>query len=303
MAHQVPTLSGLLQSDTTSLSDSIPERDGSADIYANVFRGSGGLRSAGHLYLDTSSKTTSFTVDESTHNSTHYLVSTAGGAVTVTLPAATGVTDKVVIVTKTTSDSSNVVIDANSTETADGTLTVVLYRQYDHAILHCDGTGWHVIQRPATLFCSVAASTAVTASSETDFDQSVTLGANTLKAGDRIKFRAQVFVTAADASDTLTVRAKIGSTTIASTGALDATANDVAYIEGEVVIRTSGASGTLVASGVAMIGVEGTATAKPFKLASTAIDTTAAQAFKCTGQWSDATGNSCRLDTFTVERA
>jgi hypothetical protein len=147
MTHQVPTLTGLLQSSTESLSDSIPERDGSGDIYGNVLRGSAGLRSAGHLYLDTKAKTSSFTIDESSNNGTTYLVDASGGAVTVTLPAATSSTDKVVIVKKTSATSLTllVTIDGNASETIDGLTTYIMYGLDEFVAIHCDGTEWHVI--------------------------------------------------------------------------------------------------------------------------------------------------------------
>ncbi len=156
----------------------------------------------------------------------------------------------------------------------------------------------------AMMFANTAASSALTASStETTFSTgTVTLPANNLGAGSVIRFRAQVIATATNSTDTLTVKVKIGSTVIATTGAVDVANNDIAYIEGCLIVRTAGASGTAVATGVVGLGAEGTVTAKPFKLASTTLDTTAAQAVTVSGQWSTTSGsNSCRLDVFTVE--
>ena len=42
---------------------------------------------------------------------------------------------------------------------------------------------------------------------------------------------------------------------IVATGALDVANNDIAYIDATIVIRTDGASGTLVASGIAFMYV------------------------------------------------
>jgi hypothetical protein len=110
------------------------------------------------------------------------------------------------------------------------------------------------------LFASVAASAAVSnTTTETAFDQSYTIPANTLKAGDVISGRAQVIATSTNSTDTLNVKLKIGSTVVAATGAVDVANNDVAYIDYAITIRTSGASGTLVATGTASLGVEGTA--------------------------------------------
>ncbi len=151
---------------------------------------------------------------------------------------------------------------------------------------------------------AVAASTALTASStETNFDNSVlTIPANGLRPGDVVRVRAQGIATATNSTDTLTAKIKLGSTTVVSTGAVDVANNDIFYLEADIVVRTTGASGTAVATGVAAIGVEGTVTSKPAKLASTTVDTTAAITLAVSGQWSTTSGsNSCRLDVCNWE--
>jgi predicted RecA/RadA family phage recombinase len=156
-----------------------------------------------------------------------------------------------------------------------------------------------------TVFNQVAASTAVTnTTSETAFDQSYTFVANALKAGQRINIRAQVIATATNSTDTLTVKLKIGSTVIVATAAVDVANSDIAYIDADVTIRTDGASGTIVAAGHQALGTPGTVTAKPFNLASTAIDTTATQAITVTATWSVASAsNSCRLDQLIITQS
>lgn len=153
-------------------------------------------------------------------------------------------------------------------------------------------------------YTAVAASSAVTnTTDETTFSTgSVTIPANVLKVGDIIRVRAQAIATATNSTDTLDIKLKLGSTVILATGAVNATDNDIAYIESDIVIRTIGASGTLVAAGVTANGVVGTATALPRLLASTAVDTTAALAVAITATWSVASAsNSCRLDVLNVQ--
>ena len=90
---------------------------------------------------------------------------------------------------------------------------------------------------------------------------------------------------------------------LASTGALDVANNDIFYFDAELHIRTAGGSGTLVGCGLVSIGTPGTATMKSFALASTAIDTTAAQQIGISATWSAANaGDSCRLDNLSIER-
>lgn len=144
-----------------------------------------------------------------------------------------------------------------------------------------------------------AASTALTNSvTETNFDNSaLTIPANSLNLGDVIRVRAQGICTATNSTDTFTGRIKLGSTTVLTTGAVDVANNDIFYLEGDIVIRTIGASGTAVASGLIALGAAGTATARPQFMASTTVDTTAAITAAVSGQWSVANaGNSCRLD-------
>ena len=69
---------------------------------------------------------------------------TVGGAVTVNLPAASGVNGRVYHIKKLGS-TGNVTIDANGAETIDGALTQVISVQYTSLMLVCDGTGWWVI--------------------------------------------------------------------------------------------------------------------------------------------------------------
>lgn len=151
-------------------------------------------------------------------------------------------------------------------------------------------------------YTTVAASATITnTATETDFNQTAVIAANTLKAGDLIRVQAHAVCSATNGTDTLTVKLKIGSTVIASTGALDVANGDVVLVDALLVVRTIGASGTFVASGIINIGVPGTATTKVFNLASTAIDTTVNQTIKLTGQWSAvSSGDVVALQSFVV---
>lgn len=312
-AIQIPIVTSVEQGDTAATANSIPIRDSVGDIYANVQRGSAGVRSGGHLYAGYLAITGGQTIDEATYNGTTYGVSASGGVATITLPAASLSTNKIVIVEKTDSSANRVAIDGNSTETVGGALILALYRQYDRAIIQCDGSNWIVLGEPRLLFDSVAASSAISGTAtETAFDKSITIAANTLKDGDVLRVRGHVTNSAANASDTLTLKLKIGAsiaagvgTTIVATAAVDLTdgGGDIGYFDATITLRTSGASGTLTATGVQALGVPGTVTAKPFLKASTAIDTTAAQILGVSGTWSSTSGtNSATLETFVVEK-
>lgn len=152
-------------------------------------------------------------------------------------------------------------------------------------------------------YVSVAASAAISNTvTQTAFDKSVSLAANTLKPGSRIRVRGQVIATSTNSTDTLDLTLRLGTTDLIATGAVDVGNNDIGYIDAELVVRTIGASGTVVGVAHTALGAPGTVTAKPKALASTTIDTTAAQSVNITATWSVASAsNSCRLDVMTVE--
>ena len=154
-------------------------------------------------------------------------------------------------------------------------------------------------------FREVAASTAITGTTETqtNFDQSFSIPANTLKVGTRIKIRAQGIHTATTGAETSTMLLVLGSTTLASFVDSNPADNDVFYFDFEVVIRTAGASGTMVGCGTGGAVTPTTGTAKVLNLASTAIDTTAAQVVGVAidRQATATDSDSARLDFLTVD--
>lgn len=159
-------------------------------------------------------------------------------------------------------------------------------------------------------YTNTAASAAVTNSTvETLFDKSYSIPAKSLRAGQLIKIRFQGIATATNSTDTLAVKLYIGGltgTVLLSLAATDVANNDVFDGEYELIIRTDGASGTMVGCGTfkSIPAAEGTATYKDDILASTAIDTTAAQVIGVSATWSVANaGNSVRLDFLRVEIA
>lgn len=149
---------------------------------------------------------------------------------------------------------------------------------------------------------AVGASAAVTNTVvATTFDKTSTIQAASLQAGDVIRVRAQVIATSTNSTDTLQLNLLAGATVIGATAAVDVANNDIGTFIADIVIRTNGASGTLVASGEQSLGTPGTVTAKPFNKGSTAVDTTAAIVIGVQATWSVASAsNSCRLDILDV---
>lgn len=69
---------------------------------------------------------------------------TAGGVVTITLPAA-ATAKKYPRYIKKLGTTANVIIDANAAETIDGALTATLTTQYEALMLLTDGSNWHIL--------------------------------------------------------------------------------------------------------------------------------------------------------------
>tara|TARA_R100000152_G_C6779439_1_gene211062 strand:- start:131 stop:808 length:678 start_codon:yes stop_codon:yes gene_type:complete len=77
---------------------------------------------------------------------TFYLVATAGGHVTVGLPAAATCTNMVLSFKKLTA-ANNMILDANSTETIDGAETKTFSDQWSWVTIISNGTNWFIISQ------------------------------------------------------------------------------------------------------------------------------------------------------------
>jgi len=124
----------------------IPDGDGTLDIGTSA-------KEWRHLYLDgvanidclrvqVVTKTGAYTA---TDDDIVILVDATAGAITITLPAASGRSGQVYIIKKIDSSANAVTVDANASETIDGALTYSLASQYDVVRIVCDGANWHVI--------------------------------------------------------------------------------------------------------------------------------------------------------------
>jgi hypothetical protein len=166
------------------------------------------------------------------------------------------------------------------------------------------GDGTMVKGASAVLQNIVADSATVTnTTAETTFSNgTVTVPANSLKVGDRLRVRQLVVFPATNATDTARIRMYLGATSLLDTGAVDVANGDNALLEVNLTIRTVGAGGTYVASGTWTLGTPGTSTLRSGFVNSTAIDTTVANAFTTTVTWSVANaGNQAILRQSAVE--
>jgi len=127
----------------------------------------------------------------------------------------------------------------------------------------------------------------------------ITIPANTLAAGDVVKFSAHVAIPTTVSTDTLRLRVRVGGltgTAIYDSTAVDVANNDLIYVTGEITFRTVGATGTALAVVGGYATVAGTA--GPIDTAATAIsslDTTAALTVVVTAVWSTQNANVAKL--------
>lgn len=141
--RQIPAvLNGpIVASDTAATQSTLVERDGVGDIYGNVLRAAGGVRSSGCSYGGIVAKTSTVAVDDSMET---ILCDATGGSFPVNLPAASTCAGKELDVKKTTSPNT-VTITGNGAELIDGANTLALTTQYSSRRIKSDGTKWHVI--------------------------------------------------------------------------------------------------------------------------------------------------------------
>lgn len=66
-----------------------------------------------------------------------------GGARIISLPTSIGVSGKIYVIKKIDSSTNSVTINPYSTQTIDGSTTIVFDDQYDSIIIQSDGTNWH----------------------------------------------------------------------------------------------------------------------------------------------------------------
>jgi hypothetical protein len=150
-----------------------------------------------------------------------------------------------------------------------------------------------------------------TTETEANFDQAYFLPANALKVGSVVKIKASGIHTATTGAETHGMLIKFGSTTIATTATtLNPADNDVWDIDFDFVVRSIGATGTIVGSGHFLLGARATAPTTSNVLATgstststTTVDTTAisAIAIAVDRQTTSTDGDSMRMDRLIVD--
>jgi hypothetical protein len=88
-------------------------------------------------------KTANYTATATDHT---ILCSAASGGITITLPAASGITGRIYVIKKTNASSgvNSVTVDGNGSETIDGSASINLACK-SSVMLQCDGSNWHIL--------------------------------------------------------------------------------------------------------------------------------------------------------------
>lgn len=157
-------------------------------------------------------------------------------------------------------------------------------------------------------YANTTDSTAITATSETDFDINVTIPANTLKVGDVFRwYAASEYVIGFGSTGNFQFKAKAGSVILLDFASQaygsGAAVTSHSRIECISVVRSIGATGTILTtwkdhSARNGLIIPSTGAGNSFNLAT--VDTTAAQVFKWSGQWGDA-GNTITMKNFVLD--
>jgi hypothetical protein len=153
---------------------------------------------------------------------------------------------------------------------------------------------------------AAAAGTAHTNSTDEAVLGSVLIPANTLGRGVVLEVAGQVRATATNSTDTLIVNARVhtsaavAGTVVGTSGAVDATNDDVVDFDLRIIPRSaqnSTSGGLLVIGSMTAVGAEGTVTRRAVHQVMTGVDYAADQYLVISADWSAAsTGDSCQLE-------
>jgi hypothetical protein len=127
----------------------------------------------------------------------------------------------------------------------------------------------------------------------------ITIPADTLAAGDVVRFSAFIAIPTTVSTDTLRVRVRVGGlsgTAIFDSTALDVSNDDLVRVSGSITFRTVGATGTALSVVDSSATIAGTYTpTDPQVTALSNIDTTASLTVVVTAVWSTQNANVAKL--------
>lgn len=125
---------------TSTLTDSIVTED-SGKIGIGTATPFSTQEVGGSLGLKLVSKTTNYTASQETV----IICDASAGTITITLPLAVGVVNRMYHIKKVDSSDNLVIVEASGSETIDGQLTATIDTQYNSYQIICDGIQWWII--------------------------------------------------------------------------------------------------------------------------------------------------------------
>jgi len=176
-----------------------------------------------------------------------------------------------------------------------------------YALEACTVAGQEIEVLPDPGYVSIsnaAAATGVgaTSTSEEDIDVTAFVPVNELRAGKHIRVKAWGIVTDQDSTPQCDVKLYANTELIATATVAAAADNDQCIIEADIIIRTLGATGTLIALAKTSFDAAGTGVISALKAQATE-DISAGITFKCTATFNAShADNDFRLDGLTVEQ-
>lgn len=158
-----------------------------------------------------------------------------------------------------------------------------------------------MIRRVPMVNVAASALIGATSTAEADFDKTFDIPAAELVAGSIIRVKAAGLVVNQDSTPQLDIRLYAGTEVIATITVAAAATNDQFVIDAEIVIRTIGSSGTLVAMVRGVCDAAGSSVVTANK-AQVTEDTTGGLTIKVSGQFNAShASNTVRLDILEVE--
>jgi len=73
------------------------------------------------------------------------LVNCSSANITITLPAISSCVNKIYNIKKIDNTGYTVIVDGNTSETIDGSLTQIIYTQYESLTIQNNGTNWYIL--------------------------------------------------------------------------------------------------------------------------------------------------------------
>ena len=143
---RVPLYTGVQSASDAATASTLVLRDTNGDFAGRRITMARSINT-GADFRSSITKTTTYTATEDDNT---ILCDASGGAFTITLPAAAGVTGQRLTFVRTSS-SGNVVIDGNGAETINGAATKTITTQYGAITIQCDGTGWYILHSIGTI--------------------------------------------------------------------------------------------------------------------------------------------------------